>query len=294
MRRSLLSVWSTAAVTMVAVAAATAQSPPSGRFFGPLEPARIDIDGDGPDAGDPAAYPSQTTPGLIDFVNPWQACSPSPSAAGVSLSNTGTAITDPAIYDRGMIVHGLRMSTIEVGNTNGGRPTGFTFSQEDLATFNTKTGSAVLVDTDANSRFDAVQAIETSATSSFPATQVDLVAVDTNQDGEPDYFSFPWSLGNAANFRITSCSAAGVGPGTQIWVPVAFDEAGEPTVILDTNGDGTPDPEFAFGPPLEATLITPAAEAIPTLGEWGALLFAGLLLAVGARQLRRPVATAGP
>jgi IPTL-CTERM motif len=80
---------------------------------------------------------------------------------------------------------------------------------------------------------------------------------------------------------VSTCGSAN--PNSQIWLPMGTGSNGQPTVILDINGDGVPDSDFTEGPPASGTAPPP----IPTLNEWGLIVLILLLLALGLRFARK-------
>jgi len=81
---------------------------------------------------------------------------------------------------------------------------------------------------------------------------------------------------------IKTCAATGANANSQIMLPLGTGDHGQPTIILDINGDGRPDDDFLQGPPLSGS----AAPPIPTLTEWGLIAMTLILLIVGLRFFR--------
>ncbi len=85
---------------------------------------------------------------------------------------------------------------------------------------------------------------------------------------------------------IYPCGAANAD--SQILLPLGVGANGQPTIIPDINGDGTPDPEFLPGPPISGSGASPV---IPTLTEWGLIVMTVLLLILGLRFSKKSMFT---
>lgn len=108
------------------------------------------------------------------------------------------------------------------------------------------------------------------------------------------FVSVPW--GFMSHFKHHHAAASGLhNLLPQVWIPVS----GNGQIVMDLNGDGTPDPEFYQSPVLPLAAL-PAASApfailvpwgnpaaIPTLSELALILSALALLTISWRALRR-------
>jgi len=85
----------------------------------------------------------------------------------------------------------------------------------------TKTGSGAAIDTNNDGKPDVFEGEGTGQ----PKVSMSLVYSDINGDGNPDFASIPWALGQALGVNTGDSI-----PDPQVWVPLG-----------DTNGDGKPD-----------------------------------------------------
>jgi len=151
-------------------------------------------------------------------------------------------------------------------------------------------GGLTFADSDGDHRYERAQVAGTDGGGPVNAT-LDLVPADTDGDGDPDYVTF--SSLEPLDFFGMNCDVGGTPTDfTQIWLPLARDLDGDFAVIGDLDGDGTADPELAWGPKL--AIGTPSVLAVPTLSGAGVAVLALALLGLGVRMMRRrdPAASA--
>lgn len=225
------------------------------RFLGPNSPALLDIDASGgPGPGDLAAVPALSG-NQASFVGPWETTcfDPDPPSNVLTLSNpqAGTGIFQT-------ISRGTEQGTLG-GFIAGNRPSQVSIQDDS------RSGTGMLIDSNADGIFDSVQASEPGGSLNFMSS---LVTADITGDGKPDYISLPWGplVPMFMLFRMPFTTGE---PGSlpQIWLPLADTNAdGTPdSVALDLDGNGSADPQFFMSPALAGPPIVPTGLSFFTL-----------------------------
>jgi len=235
---------------------AAAATPP---FFGPpgmhanTEPGLVDVNGT-----NQQAYP-EWSGGNIYLQSPWYACREGDWSFRIS-----------AYMDGGTkYVKFVNMArTFTVDQFAGGYPIGGTYDgwSPDAGTLTLEKSVA------GQATYDQVHLVGTKASGGVPvAVNVRLSLVE--QDG---YIGVA-NLASVAGIR--TCGQANAN--SQIMLPLGTGDHGQPTIILDIDGDGVADTDFYQGPPLSGSALP-----IPTLTEWGLIAMTLILLIAGLRFLR--------
>ncbi len=235
----------------------------------------VDDDGvAGPSAGDSVTYFTWAgrgqTPDAIDTINPWEDCA-SPSAFRLNAFMTGGR---QGIYDgfeNTDFYRGFNFDNFD----NNGDPIGGTYWSE-VGDF----GTATLEKTNAGQgHYDLVH-----LESVQPSRQLDILLPLVMHHGNgADYIG----VGNIASLGVIgTCGDADAN--TDIMLPLGSHN-GEPAIILDLEGDGSPTAGFLASPPL--AVRQQQTPAVPTLSGWGFAILAGSLLAIGLMILRWSGAT---
>jgi hypothetical protein len=235
--------------------------------------------------------------------NPWDSCGHARFRTIFTLSNPQPATGIPT----------MGTATDLKGNTVVITATSFTANNEPKSasfnsTFNSIVngmGTADLTDGNADGIFEAGSATSTVGRNVGTLLIPNFVFFDVNNDGVADYVSMPWTLTNLAAMGFNpndTCGPAGAGGlEPQIFIPLALGR-----IILDLDGNGSPDPGVFRSPPLApqgipptntptatptSTLTptvtatssptpVPAAVIVPTLSQRAMVLLAvGLLIA---------------
>ena len=256
----------------------SAQSlPTSGGMLGPNAPIIVDIDGDGqPSGGDAPILPAVQSDRSVVIQHPW---------SNAQCMNSATVLlTDPQPVTGKMTNANLGgLGNIDIGQTNSeNEPVQFLFNSS------TSAGVGTLQDGNGDGVYDGFGGQTTQGDK--PSFQLSWDFADPTGDNKPDYVSIPWSMASAVGVDTEDDCDVGAGDGVdpQIFIPLA-DSNGDgvkDSIILDLNGDGTPDPEFFQSP----ALVDPAIGdpiTVPTASEWGLILLSIGLVVVAWVQLRR-------
>jgi hypothetical protein len=246
------------------IEATKAQIVITNHYFGPNSPAILDTNGNGvPDSGDTAATPTRVG-NAVALSNPLNCNSGDADDQGsLGGSLNGRLNTLSRNSDFG------RTQELMVTSANGDQATGFGFTERAGATA-IGTGNGGLTDTNGDGAFERFSANGSTAAGKSVNTAFDLLLVDANNDGHPDFVSIPWAFAPLLGVDPTDgCSAGGSG-GTDppIFVPLA-DSNGDgfgDSIIPDLDGDGVPDGDLFRSPRL-------VAAAVPTMNiQWMTLL----------------------
>ena len=251
---------------------------PQGPFFGPDNPAMVDV------GGTPQpAYP-EWREGWIYIQSPWSECQsseydfliqPGPAAARISatpytmFSHWGRTFTVDQFDSQGYAIGGTYQGS-GYDNYGGG---GFRQASWEL-----DQGTLLLTKSGANqTAYDQVQLTGTKGVGGEPVP-VNVTLQMVSSEGNI-------GVANIASLGVIKpCGEASAN--SQIWVPLGKNSAGQPAIILDLNGDGVADPEF-----YQSAWLGAAGDdgdvVIPTLTQFGIAAMALLLLAVGLRHIRQ-------
>lgn len=231
------------------------------RMVGPNFPIRVDASGDGqPGSGDESI--TTTRSGDTITVNSrWSACDPGNTNNQITLSNPSGGRFRTASRENGHLIQSVTVNT-----TSGGAATSFSYSEVSTLGGAPRTGTISLLDQNGNGVVDLLMVSgAVSAAASF------------SYQGTSDYISIPWAQASALGARTDTC-----GGSVQFFVPMAdtnSDGAGD-SIILDLDGNGSPDADFFSSPPM-------AAPAVPSLGAFARAILVTLLGLVGAWFLSR-------
>jgi len=237
---------------------ASAATPP---FFGPpgnpdTEQGTVDVGGTALDA-----YPEWSGANIY-LRSPWYECRDGDWSFRIS----------PSMEGGSKYVKFNNMARIfTVDQFAGGYPIGGTYAGWGL-----DAGTLTLVKSDPSlATYDQVHLVGTKSVG-FGPQPVNLYLSLVEQGG---YIGVA-NLASVAG--IKTCPVTGANANSQIMLPLGTGDHGQPTIILDIDGDGRADTDFYQGPPLSGS----AAPPIPTLTEWGLIAMTLILLIVGLRFLR--------
>jgi hypothetical protein len=225
-------------------------------YFGPNSPAVFDANGNGiPGSGDLPATPTRSG-SLVTLISPLD-CNTgdgdNQGALGGSLNGRLSTLSRSS--------DGGRTQDLQVTNANVDKATGFSFT-ERLGGTAIGTGTGGLSDTNGDGGFEQFSASgSTNGGRSVNAT-FDLLLIDANNDGHPDFVTIPWAL--ASQFGVNTADGCGLGGAggsdPQLFVPLA-DSDGDgiaDSIIPDLDGDGVPDGDLFRSPRLVAAAAVPA------------------------------------
>jgi hypothetical protein len=211
-------------------ASTSAQDPSQQGMVGPNSPILIDVDNNGPSAGDAQATPQQSG---TQLQVPKQFSCQSQQNTAITLGGTDSAGHFTS-FSRN---NDFRFQTLGVTNCAGGTATGFVYTEVDPRGIRAQ-GTGTFVDTNADGQAD------TFMVSGNVSAMVNLVFTPNNK-----YVSIPLSQQALLGGATARCGITTV---PQIWVPLADtdrDGRGD-SVVFDLNGDGVPDPQFCKSPKL--------------------------------------------
>lgn len=255
----------------------SASAQPTTRYVGPHFPILVDTNGDGlpTESVDTPIVPLFDGTSTLTIPNPWESCGP--ATHNVFSLTTGGGLV-PGAFTGGSRSREGQTETLVADQFSNGRPVRFAM-EVDKPGFPDKSGVGRVLDENGDGVYDALQG---SGDVNF---NIDILLQDVDSDGYGDYASIPWAQASALGVDTSDkCTVADGDP--QIWVPLA-DTTGDgipDAIALDLNGDGVRDPQFLPGP----IIAGPAhiGEAVPTLGEWTAILAALALAGVAWLQMR--------
>ena len=254
--------WSMATAVLAILAfmalPASAATPP---YLGPPNmhantlPGTVDVHG-----ANQNAYPQDTGGGTYFLQSPWAACQGVFSFT-IQAASTGAV---PGKYDR--FTNLGRRFTID--QFVGGYPIGGTY----VNPLKPGEGGTLTLEKSVagQATYDQVHLVGTKLSG-----PVNVVLSLVQQGG---YLG----VSNLASLGVIK-DCGGANANSQILLPVGTGDNGQPTIIIDANGDGVPDAQFLQGPPLSGAGAAP----IPTLTEWGLIALTLILLIVGLRFFRK-------
>ena len=254
--------WSmlTAVVAIFAFMAlpASAATPP---YLGPPNmhantvPGTVDVHG-----SSLQAYPQDTGGGTYFLQSPWAACQ-GPFSFTIMAASTGAV---PGKYDQFTNIG----RTFTLDQFVGGYPIGGTYANP----FKRGEGGTLTLEKSAAGKatYDQVHLVGTKLSG-----PVNVVLSLVQQGG---YLG----VSNLASLGVIK-DCGGANANSQILLPLGTGDNGQPTIIIDANGDGVPDAQFIQGPPMSGVNV---AAPIPTLTEWGLIALTLILLIVGLRFFR--------
>jgi len=232
----------------------------------------VDDDGvPGPSAGDSVAYFAWAdrgqTQNTIDTINPWEDCAQNPEAFVLTAYMTGDQQGIFVDFENAAFFRGFNFNNFD----NSGNPIGGDYWSE-FGDY----GTATLEKTNAGqSQYDLVH-----LESVVPGRQLDIVLPLVTHLGDGvDYVG----VGNIASLGVIGpCGNADAN--TAIMIPLG-DHNGEPAIILDLEGDGSPTVGFLPSAPV-GVRQQPPEPAIPALNTWGIAILTISLLAIGLMIIR--------
>jgi hypothetical protein len=245
--------------------APSAQPNTSQHMLGPNNPILIDVNGNGPGAGDANANLQQFG-STLQLPTQWD-CGLNEGNTLAGLGNMDQAGHFTTITRQ----NGLHTQSIGISNCAGGVATNFVYTELDFQGIK-GTGTGAFVDSNGDGQADSF-----SVTGKVNA-MVNLVFTPDSQ-----YVSIPLSQQALLGGATAKC---GISPVPQIWVPLADtngDGRGD-SVVFDLNGDGVADSQFCRSPRI-------AGVGVPATNNVALAILTMLLgsLGVWAIGRRRPL-----
>ena len=248
------------AVTSGPFSTATSAQNPGQGMVGPNSPILLDVNGNGPGPGDPAAALQQSGSGLM-LPNQFS-CGSQPNLLA-SLGNVDQA----GHFTTATRQNNFRTQSLGITNCAGGVATNFLYTELDSRGVRA-TGSGAFVDTNGDGQADAF-----SVTGNVSA-MVNLVFTPDSK-----YVSIPLSQAAILGGATAKCGITTV---PQIWVPLADtngDGRGD-SIVFDLNGDGVPDSQFCRSAKM-------AGVGVPATGNVALAILMVLLGSLGVWSIGR-------
>lgn len=144
-------------------------------------------------------------------------------------------------------------------------------------------GSAALIDTNADGVYDTLQISGLNGSISIPVTNISLRFKDVNGDGKADYVSIDWLLSGLLGVNLGD---------PQVWLPLTANMSGKPTTVKVLYPDPRT-PGATGGIDTRIQIVSqadggpgPDPSSIPTFSQTGLLALAATLAASGALLLK--------
>lgn len=251
-------------VVLILAVPAGAQSTCVG-CLGPNYPALMDTDGSGPSGtATPMAITPTGTAGAYQLGGPWLGCvGGNPTYSVIQFSNVQNGV-----YHTASRLSPAGTQSVTSSFAAGASPTAFGFTESGTG----KAGTGTLVDSNGDGAYDRLDGQQTAGIGGLTFR----IGLTSMTSGGVQYFSVPWS--QVAALGVNTTDSCNLGE-RQWWVPT-----NNGRIILDLNGDGIADPQFAPGP-----LLGPAAAdyaPIPLYSQLG-LVVALLAFAVAGWSVLR-------
>ena len=257
---------------------------PQGPFFGPDNPAMVDV------GGTPQpAYPEWRN-GRIYIQSPWSECQ---NSEDDFLIQAMTRAARNGVYNQ--FCHWGRSFTIDTFDEQG-YPIGGSYCGNNYECYDYNGGGGYEFKSTRQSAWDLDEGTLRLTKSNASQSAYDQVNLSGQKgvNGEPQGVNVTLQLvASEGSIGVANIASLGVikpcgeaSANSQIWVPLGTNSDGQPAIILDLNGDGVADPEFYQSAGLAAA-GDDGDVVIPTLTQFGIAAMALLLLAVGLRHIRQ-------